>query len=88
MVFFVSYETPVRNPKDCRDGRRLLFCHAIIFSYITYMLVFLCHQESVGEIHRDLQPEQKSVWHHVVLFTQPAGWCRAEEDVCSESACS
>jgi hypothetical protein len=69
MVFFVSYETSVRNPKDYRYGRKLLYNHAFIFSVIMYVFVFLCHQESVGEIHRDLQPEQKSVWHQVVLFT-------------------
>jgi len=61
-------------------------CYCIFFYNVH--VVFLCHQESVGEIHRDLQPEQKSVWHHVVPFTQPAGWCGAEEDVRSESACS
>lgn len=64
----------------------MLSCFYIFFYNVS--VVFLCHQESVGEVHRDLQPEQKSVWHHMVIFTQPAGWCRAEEDICSESACS
>ena len=86
MVFFVSYEMRVKS--EGLQGREEAFVMSRCYIFFYNVHVFLCHQESVGETHRDLQPEQKSVWHHVVLFTQPAGRCRAEEDVRSESACS
>ena len=59
---------PFRNPKDYREGRRLLFCHAIMVPFITYMLCF-CVTRKVWERFIEICNQNKSLfgitWSHL-----------------------